>query len=291
MLKLRNALAIAIAVHATALFSPSYAQCSVPNVLTNGQVADASEVMDNFNAVADCADAAVTTTGAPTTGAIAVFSGAQAVTSGNLTGDVTTSGSTVTSLTTTGVTAGNYTNPSVTVDAKGRITSINSGQLGSPGTSYTKFVVANPGDAFIDVKLDLDDGYAYDVIVRGAPTADTGLNLRVSSDNGATFYAGTSDYKYGSSGAANAISLTNGSAIQSGRTTMATFVLTGLNVAANDRIALTGTVFTVITTPANLNTTIGGHNNALASNNFNAFRILVGAGNMNNFAVYVQKIY
>ena len=32
------------------------APCTVPNAISNGQVADASKVMENFNAVADCAD-------------------------------------------------------------------------------------------------------------------------------------------------------------------------------------------------------------------------------------------
>lgn len=31
-------------------------QCTVPSTLVNGQVADASDVMENFNAVADCVD-------------------------------------------------------------------------------------------------------------------------------------------------------------------------------------------------------------------------------------------
>jgi hypothetical protein len=31
-------------------------QCTVPNTLVNGQVADATDVMENFNAVANCVD-------------------------------------------------------------------------------------------------------------------------------------------------------------------------------------------------------------------------------------------
>ena len=54
--------------------SPALAQCVVPNALTNGQVADASEVMENFDAVADCADAvddeSVETMGTPASGEI-----------------------------------------------------------------------------------------------------------------------------------------------------------------------------------------------------------------------------
>jgi hypothetical protein len=33
-------------------------QCAVPNTLVNGQVADATDVMENFNAVANCVDSA-----------------------------------------------------------------------------------------------------------------------------------------------------------------------------------------------------------------------------------------
>ncbi len=34
-------------------------QCAVPNTLVNGQVADATDVMENFNAVANCVDGAM----------------------------------------------------------------------------------------------------------------------------------------------------------------------------------------------------------------------------------------
>ncbi len=48
---------------ASALFaiaaSPAVAACTVPNVLSNGQTADATQVMQNFTAVAGCANAAL----------------------------------------------------------------------------------------------------------------------------------------------------------------------------------------------------------------------------------------
>lgn len=121
----RNHIATTVIVAAilSVATEPSYATCTAPNILTNGQVADATAVMDNFNAIAGCADAAVTPTGTPATGSIATFSSSKTITAGNLSGDVTTSGSTATSLAPSGVTAGTYTNPSIIVDTKGRITS------------------------------------------------------------------------------------------------------------------------------------------------------------------------
>lgn len=116
-----------------AMFLPSAAwgACTVPNTISNGQVADATAVMGNFEAIADCVDTltsdAVTHSGTPTTGEIAVFTGAQSVTGGDLTGDVTTSGTTATTLSSTGVTPGTYLIASVTVDEKGRITAASSG--------------------------------------------------------------------------------------------------------------------------------------------------------------------
>jgi len=108
-------------------------QCTVPNTLVNGQVADATKVMENFNAVADCVDSArgdtVTHEGAPAAGEIAVFASPTGVTGGNLTGDVTTSGSTATQLAPSGVTPGTYYNATVRVDAKGRVTFAESGPL------------------------------------------------------------------------------------------------------------------------------------------------------------------
>jgi hypothetical protein len=116
--------------------TPVMAACSVPNVITNGQVADATKVMDNFNTVAACADEAVKPAGAPVAGQIAIFASPSTVTSGNLTGEVVTTGGTATSLAPTGVTPGSYSSANIVVDAKGRITSASDGS-GATANRYT----------------------------------------------------------------------------------------------------------------------------------------------------------
>ena len=68
------------------------AACTVPNSITNGQVADATKVMGNFSALKTCVDSAVAPTGTPVAGNLTVFSGTKTVTAGNLSGDCTTAG-------------------------------------------------------------------------------------------------------------------------------------------------------------------------------------------------------
>jgi hypothetical protein len=130
--------------------TPVFAECNIPNVIANGQVADASKVMDNFTAIAGCVDDGVKPTGTPQEGNVAIFSGAQTVTGGDLTGDVTTSGGTATILSNTGVTPGTYINPNITVDGKGRIVAATNGVGGvgsgeGGGSNWTELNVANPG--------------------------------------------------------------------------------------------------------------------------------------------------
>jgi hypothetical protein len=50
---------VLLAAAALAYASPADATCTVPNQLTNGQIADATAVMGNFNALANCAGTGV----------------------------------------------------------------------------------------------------------------------------------------------------------------------------------------------------------------------------------------
>lgn len=140
------ALAAAVPVHAQ--------QCTVPNTLVNGQVADATDVMENFNAVANCVENAradgVSHEGAPSAGEIAVFTSPTGISGGDLTGDVSTAGSTATQLAPSGVTPGTYYNPTIVVDTKGRITSALNGSSsggsggGGAGVNWVQLSLANP---------------------------------------------------------------------------------------------------------------------------------------------------
>jgi len=68
------------------------AACTLPNSITNGQVADATKVMGNFNALKTCVDSAVSPTGTPVAGNLSVFTSPNTISSGNLSGDCTTAG-------------------------------------------------------------------------------------------------------------------------------------------------------------------------------------------------------
>lgn len=85
-------LAAAFAVSLLGPTDQAQAACTVPNQITNGQVADATVVMENFIAITNCA---VAPSGSPVTGTLPVFSGPHAISSGDLSGDCSTSGSLV----------------------------------------------------------------------------------------------------------------------------------------------------------------------------------------------------
>lgn len=181
--------------------SAQVAQCTVPNTLVNGQVADATDVMENFNAVANCVEEtrtdAVTHNGTPAPGEIAVFTSPTGISGGDLSGDVSTAGGTVTTLAPSGVTPGTYTSANITVDAKGRVTAASNGSGGSGGGSWTilyaNTALTNPTP---NITIDVTGYSDVMVIGRGVTAAQAGLRaVQVSVDGGTTFYKTAGDYE------------------------------------------------------------------------------------------------
>jgi len=83
------------AIALSMILLPGHAQaaCTVPNTISNGQVADATAVMGNFNALNNCVNNSISATGTVAeSGNLSVFSSPNTITTGNLAGDCTTSG-------------------------------------------------------------------------------------------------------------------------------------------------------------------------------------------------------
>ncbi len=79
----------------------------------------------------------VTTSGSPSSGNLTKFSGATAITNGDLSGDIATSGTLATILATVNASPGTYANATVTVNAKGLITAASATAIGISTTIVT----------------------------------------------------------------------------------------------------------------------------------------------------------
>ena len=150
------------------LIAPSsvLATCTVPNSIANGQVADASKVMANFNAVANCADAHVpagsansiqTNAGSGVFGSVGPLSNGQVL--------IGSTGSPPQAAT---ITAGTGIN---IVNGPGSITISQAGSSGGPGGGG-------------DIVMALNAAWAKEMVLHG-PALTAGTSRSVIADKGA----------------------------------------------------------------------------------------------------------
>lgn len=129
----------------------------------------------------------VSTTGSPSSGKLAKFSGASTITNGDLTGDVTTSGGLATTLAASGVSAATYGDAThvaqVAVDAKGRITSASNVAITAYVPGGTDVAVADGGTGVSTVptngQLLIGNGTGYTVAGLTA-----GANVTITPSSG-----------------------------------------------------------------------------------------------------------
>lgn len=167
------------------------------------------------------------------------------------------------------------------------------GAGGGGGYAFVgNFRVATAGDNFIAVNLNSDNNQIYRVTVIWLPSADASLTFTISDDAGATWKTGASDYKSGTTGATANVTLT--ATCGTGRNCMVEFVLHGMNdasaTAENGWMQVLGAHRSISAAGNPSNGQLNGSNNALGAGNWNAFRILASAGNLNAAHVIVDSM-
>jgi hypothetical protein len=178
----------------------------------------------------------VTTTGTPASGNLTKFSGLSTITNGDLSGDVTTSGTLTTTLANSGVTAGSYTNSNITVDAKGRVTSASNGS-GGAGTTWALAGAGQTATGVWDFSVDgakstlnftgLSGFTELMIICRNVSMSVAGLPfVRVSTNNGSSYFSTSGDYVAVSTGGVESNSGTSAGLTDFGRTAASTWGVT-----------------------------------------------------------------
>jgi hypothetical protein len=161
---------------------------------------------------------------------------------------------------------------------------------GGGDPDWVRYAVANPGDGFIDVPLDDDNGQIYEVVVSGIPSANCNVSLLISNDNGTSFLSASDSYKSGSTASTSSISINEG--VGSGRFVVSRFTISGLNGGINPtRFGLTGSRWGIASAGTANTSAIGGGANSLGTDDYNAFRIQVSSGNMDEMFVDVRRVF
>lgn len=153
--------------------------------------------------------AAATVTGAPASGALAVFSGPSSITDGDLSGDVITAGSAVASLAVVNASPGTYALANVTVDGKGRVTLAT-----AAATTGTGNVARAVSPVFTTPSL----GAATASSINGLTISSTSANLAVAN-GGALATFGAFSILLTASGPTNLTLPTSGTVTALGNTT------------------------------------------------------------------------
>lgn len=177
------------------------------------------------------------------------------------------------------------------MDSFGRVTAASNGSVGGGGRSGSPFIAKytpDPTNSFIDVSVDALGGPRYKLILEGSAAAGGTIVLRYSSDNGATFASGASDYKSVSVGAASGITISGG-AVGSGRDVLSDLLITGLNTGSG-RPKVIGIAYSISSGGSPNGITVLGGLNGLAPADFNAVRIQGATGQLAGFTARLYAV-